>query len=401
MSSGSSSSARSSPSSGKFQSSSQSQHGPHQQYPLEASDNFVIPGQHLIRHPPGGHLTYNHASPGMPTMDAIHYQGTTAAGARRSSDSAESAMHRPSSAVDDMSGPPMAAKPGRRFSLAQALSNINHPPSGSLSKSLSKAAKGNSGNNVSKERKDSVLGPLQSETNANNSTDSRPRSPTGNDRPGGRKGSTTSITSSSTSSKANPSNGAGKRRQSRIAFFSHRLGSEAIPDMKSLSINQTSGGKNQEHHFLPNFLSGHHENRKPTETYRLVVLGGSRVGKTAIVQRFLYNTFPETHSATVEELHRADYEVKGLGIVGVEILDTSGSFPFPAMQRLAISSGNERTNRYFLSPLSLLEKYSVLDMFVVVSYYIQIYFRNTTAIVCIVIVFQEELILSVLCFDTF
>lgn len=111
--------------------------------------------------------------------------------------------------------------------------------------------------------------------------------------------------------------------------------------MKSLSINPTSssGGKNQGHGFLPHLLHSHHENRKPSEIYRLVVLGGSKVGKTAIVQRFLYNTFPETHSATVEELHRADYEVKGLGIVGVEILDTSGSFPFPAMQRLAISSG--------------------------------------------------------------
>ena len=115
-----------------------------------------------------------------------------------------------------------------------------------------------------------------------------------------------------------------KRRHSRINFL-HRMGSEATPDMQSLSLHPSKN------------------HQKPSELYRLVVLGGPKVGKTAIVQRFLYNKFPETHSATVEELHRSDYEVKGLGVVSVEILDTSGSFAFPAMQRLAISGGEYNT----------------------------------------------------------
>lgn len=42
-------------------------------------------------------------------------------------------------------------------------------------------------------------------------------------------------------------------------------------------------------------------------------MGGARVGKTAIVQQFLFDTFPATHVPTVEELHKSEYDVRGLG----------------------------------------------------------------------------------------
>lgn len=333
MSSGSSSSARSSP-------SSSGKHFPQQaqQHQLEAGDNFVIPGQNFVRFNPGHQQGVHQSIFNVPPASTTDMN----LNARRSSDATVDPQ-RPSSSANCSNDPPIVPKPGRRFSLAQALSNVNHQPT--VSKSLLSKNKNPAKELVKEEsfesperRKDSTIGPSDDA--------SRSKSPVNNDR--GRKDSTTSITSTSSkvnaSSNANGTQGGGKRRQSRIAFFTHRLGSEAIPDMKSLSVSSSpssssSKTKEHHHHFLPNLL-GHGQDKKvPIETYRLVVLGGSRVGKTAIVQRFLYDKFPETHSATVEELHRAEYEVKGLGIVGVEILDTSGSFPFPAMQRLAISSG--------------------------------------------------------------
>lgn len=73
--------------------------------------------------------------------------------------------------------------------------------------------------------------------------------------------------------------------------------------------------------------------------YRLVVLGAARVGKTAIVHQFLYDEFPVDYFATVEEFHTGEYEASGCCLT-LDIVDTSGSYPFPAMRRLAINTAD-------------------------------------------------------------
>ena len=73
--------------------------------------------------------------------------------------------------------------------------------------------------------------------------------------------------------------------------------------------------------------------------YRLVVMGAAGVGKTCIVNRFLYENFISEYKATVEELHRGEYEVNGVSLT-LDILDTSGAFPFPAMRKLSIRTGD-------------------------------------------------------------
>ncbi|UYV80589.1 hypothetical protein LAZ67_19000842 [Cordylochernes scorpioides] len=73
--------------------------------------------------------------------------------------------------------------------------------------------------------------------------------------------------------------------------------------------------------------------------YRVVFLGAARVGKTALVHQFLYDIFPTEHTPTVEELHFGEYEVGGASVT-LDLLDTSGSYEFPAMRRLAIATGD-------------------------------------------------------------
>lgn len=72
---------------------------------------------------------------------------------------------------------------------------------------------------------------------------------------------------------------------------------------------------------------------------RLVFLGAAGVGKTALIQRFLQDKFETKHRRTVEEMHSKEYDIGGVKIT-VDILDTSGSYSFPAMRKLSIQSSD-------------------------------------------------------------
>ncbi|CAL4069426.1 unnamed protein product, partial [Meganyctiphanes norvegica] len=73
--------------------------------------------------------------------------------------------------------------------------------------------------------------------------------------------------------------------------------------------------------------------------YRVVVLGAAKVGKTAIINQFLYDSFTPKYTRTVEEMHHGEYEVSGMSLT-LDILDTSGSYEFPAMRELSINSAD-------------------------------------------------------------
>ncbi|XP_065113704.2 dexamethasone-induced Ras-related protein 1 [Paramisgurnus dabryanus] len=73
--------------------------------------------------------------------------------------------------------------------------------------------------------------------------------------------------------------------------------------------------------------------------YRMVILGSTKVGKTAIVSRFLNGRFEEQYTPTIEDFHRKLYSIKG-EVYQLDILDTSGNHPFPAMRRLSILTGD-------------------------------------------------------------
>ncbi|KAG9277442.1 GTP-binding protein Rhes-like [Astyanax mexicanus] len=72
---------------------------------------------------------------------------------------------------------------------------------------------------------------------------------------------------------------------------------------------------------------------------RLVFMGAAGVGKTALIHRFLKDSFEPKHRRTVEELHSKEYEIAGVKVT-LEIMDTSGSYSFPAMRKLSIQSSD-------------------------------------------------------------
>lgn len=71
-------------------------------------------------------------------------------------------------------------------------------------------------------------------------------------------------------------------------------------------------------------------------TVRLVFLGAAGVGKSALIRRFLHDRYEHKYTRTVEELHVLEYDTAGSGKMRLEILDTSGSYSFPAMRELCI-----------------------------------------------------------------
>ncbi|XP_039292580.1 ras-related protein Rap-2b-like [Nilaparvata lugens] len=73
--------------------------------------------------------------------------------------------------------------------------------------------------------------------------------------------------------------------------------------------------------------------------HKIVVMGAARVGKSSLIQQFLYSTFTPKYKRTVEEMHHGDFTVAGVHLT-LDILDTSGSFEFPAMRALSISSAD-------------------------------------------------------------
>ncbi|CAH1171237.1 unnamed protein product [Phaedon cochleariae] len=71
----------------------------------------------------------------------------------------------------------------------------------------------------------------------------------------------------------------------------------------------------------------------------LVFTGSARVGKTCLVARFLGGKFQECYTPTIEDFHRKLYRIRG-EIYQLDILDTSGNHPFPAMRRLSFLTGD-------------------------------------------------------------
>ncbi|CAH1775602.1 unnamed protein product [Owenia fusiformis] len=81
------------------------------------------------------------------------------------------------------------------------------------------------------------------------------------------------------------------------------------------------------------------ENAPLSHSFRLVILGSPKTGKTSIVSRFLDNKFTDVYTPTIEDFHRKVYRIRGEAY-RLDILDTSGNHPYPAMRRLSLLTGD-------------------------------------------------------------
>lgn len=73
--------------------------------------------------------------------------------------------------------------------------------------------------------------------------------------------------------------------------------------------------------------------------HKIVVLGAAKVGKSSLITQFLYGAFSTKYKRTIEEMHHGDFNVSGVRLT-LDILDTSGSYEFPAMRILSMQSAD-------------------------------------------------------------
>lgn len=85
--------------------------------------------------------------------------------------------------------------------------------------------------------------------------------------------------------------------------------------------------------------SGGGKSAESSIRHKIVMMGAAKVGKSAIINQFLYSTFTPKYKRTVEEMHHGDFNVSGIQLT-LDILDTSGSYEFPAMRDLSIKSAD-------------------------------------------------------------
>ena len=72
---------------------------------------------------------------------------------------------------------------------------------------------------------------------------------------------------------------------------------------------------------------------------RLVILGAPKAGKTCVSNWLLSRPFEDYYIPTIENFHKKIFKIRG-EMHSLEILDTSGNDPFPAMKKLNIMTGN-------------------------------------------------------------
>ena len=72
---------------------------------------------------------------------------------------------------------------------------------------------------------------------------------------------------------------------------------------------------------------------------KLVVLGKSLVGKTALAFRFISDKFPTEHDTTVEDQYKVNLTIEDINCE-LEILDTAGQEDYQTMFDSWIESGN-------------------------------------------------------------
>ena len=100
---------------------------------------------------------------------------------------------------------------------------------------------------------------------------------------------------------------------------------------------------------------------KKTTAYRVLVMGGRMVGKTAIISQLMQDKFPQSFKTTVQEMHQRVFKIKNRNVI-LNIEDTGGSFAteFPAMFEMSLTAADAVILVYAVDDWDTFEEVAVL-----------------------------------------
>ncbi|KAK3697221.1 hypothetical protein QZH41_001298 [Actinostola sp. cb2023] len=100
----------------------------------------------------------------------------------------------------------------------------------------------------------------------------------------------------------------------------------------------------------------------PSYAFKICVLGAGSVGKTSLVKTFFGQTFVDKHVPTVDDYFVHAISLDGRAYHTTCIIDTAGTYCFPAMRKLAIESSQGFLVLYALDSMnSFQEAIRLLD----------------------------------------
>jgi len=90
--------------------------------------------------------------------------------------------------------------------------------------------------------------------------------------------------------------------------------------------------------------------------YRVAVFGAGGVGKSSLILRFINKTFSENYVPTIEDTYQQVRTSNQKNVCTLQLIDTTGSHQFPAMQRLSILKGHAFIIIYSITSKASLEE---------------------------------------------
>jgi len=127
-------------------------------------------------------------------------------------------------------------------------------------------------------------------------------------------------------------------------------------DSASPNGSLVGNGRRSRHAPTPTTAPSNEVSTGAERDYRVAIFGAGGVGKSAIVIRFVNKMFNDSYTPTIEDTYQQEISCNQKNVCTLQIIDTTGTHQFPAMQKLSMSKGQAFIIVYSITSKQSLEE---------------------------------------------